>query len=122
MQCLKAMISAISPESFAPSLSNFSIFLNRLCYHKCPTICSANQLSDSESLANVTECRNSLEFLQGDDLDSSLVYQTDEEVDCQKELEIEIPPEISECIQSFAEHCHNQWVFNKVFCTPGKIV
>ena len=115
VQCLKAMSSAITPECFSPSLNKPCILLDRIAYHKCPTICSLNQSNGSESLANVTEA-SSFEA-DHDHVNSGLGHFNDEDTDRQKELQIDIPPEVSECIQLFAEHCHNQWVFNKVSCT-----
>ena len=107
MNCLKATIGAITPECFTPAPEKSSILLNRISYHECPiaTTCAVNQVEQTCCIVKRESNPNGLE--------SYLVGEEDD-VESQEEIEIPIPSEVSECIESFASYCHDQWVYNKV--------
>ena len=101
MQGLKAIVSAITPECFTPPPEKSSFFLDRISYHDCPFAGQALNIEVTSKPQRNGSCE--------------LNYYLDhEEVDCHEQVEIPIPSEVIKCMESFAENCHNQWIYNKV--------
>ena len=96
-----------------PLLAQSSFLLervgNRVCRHSSCTGFSSEESSDNGSDSDVQDSGHEHSNRQSpeSDGDDSCLFNG-------KRVEVTLPPEVVDGIQSFAEHCHDHWVYMKV--------
>ena len=91
-----------------------SVMLNRTVPHKCDESHSSHTSEDGDEISHVHRShRGNSTTSSSCDSGSHESHTCDEKVSKDK-VTIKIPSELSNCIESFAQYCHERWVYKKV--------
>ena len=86
--------------------------LNRTVPHKCDDSHSSHTSEVGSEIPRPSHHGNiTTSSCDGGSHDS---HTCDEEVS-KEEVKIKIPSEVSKCIESFAQYCHERWIYEKVW-------
>ena len=116
IECLKSLVSSVTPECLIPSLDATSVILNRTVPHKCDDYRSLHTSEGGSEIPHPSHNGNiTTSSCDGGSHDS---HMRDKEAS-KEEVKIKIPSEVSKCIESFAQYCHERWVYEKVWMVLG---